>query len=162
MTANSTTVSGDEIRRAGLDVLLRELGVVGMVRFIQQFDPGSGDYTAERARLHANTTTEGVMAAIQKVHAESKRAPNPPRRQPPTRTFSPDTPEEEIRQAGLDVLRRALGPRGIALFLQQFIKPAGNYTAERHTLLGNPSVAEIVASIERRKAEAARTAESGE
>lgn len=157
MTANSTTVSGDEIRQAGLDVLLRELGVVGMVRFIQQFDPGSGDYTAQRARLHATTTTEGVIAAIQKVHAESKRAPNPPR-QPPTRTFSPDAPEEEIRQAGLDVLRRELGPRGIVLFLQQFIKPAGDYTAERHKLLGNPSVDEIVASIERRKAEAARTA----
>lgn len=38
----------DELRKAGLDALQRELGVVGMVRFIQLFDKGSGDYTAER------------------------------------------------------------------------------------------------------------------
>lgn len=34
--------------RAGLDALERELGLVGMIRFIQQISPGKGDYTAER------------------------------------------------------------------------------------------------------------------
>lgn len=38
----------DEIRRVGLEVLDRELGPVGMVRFLQQFETGQGDYTAER------------------------------------------------------------------------------------------------------------------
>jgi hypothetical protein len=31
-----------------LEALARELGPVGMVRFLQQFESGSGDYTAER------------------------------------------------------------------------------------------------------------------
>ena len=45
---NATTMSQDEIVRAGLNALLRELGSVGLIRFLQQFELGSGDYTAER------------------------------------------------------------------------------------------------------------------
>lgn len=48
---NASTMPLEEIRRAGLDALARELGPVGMVRFLQQFETGSGDYTAERADL---------------------------------------------------------------------------------------------------------------
>jgi len=38
----------DEIRNAGIRALARELGPTGMVRFLQQFETGDGDYTAER------------------------------------------------------------------------------------------------------------------
>lgn len=44
--ANNATL--EQIRAAGLDALRRELGVVGMVRFLQQFEAGSGDYVEER------------------------------------------------------------------------------------------------------------------
>lgn len=37
-----------EIRQNGLEALARELGIIGMVRFLQQFETGHGDYTAER------------------------------------------------------------------------------------------------------------------
>lgn len=37
-----------EIRTVGMQALREVLGSVGMVRFIQQFDPGYGDYTKER------------------------------------------------------------------------------------------------------------------
>lgn len=37
-----------EIRTAGLNALRKALGPVGMVRFIQQYDLGHGDYTKER------------------------------------------------------------------------------------------------------------------
>lgn len=40
----------EEIRRRGLEALARQLGPVGMVRFLQQFETGHGDYTAERHR----------------------------------------------------------------------------------------------------------------
>ena len=40
----------EDVRQAGLEVLARELGPVGMVRFLQQFETGKGDYTAERMR----------------------------------------------------------------------------------------------------------------
>jgi hypothetical protein len=42
------TPSLDEIRAAGLRDLARELGPVGMVRFLQQFETGRGDYSVER------------------------------------------------------------------------------------------------------------------
>lgn len=41
-------MSLEEIRITGLKVLHRELGPVGLVRFLQLFDTGYGDYTKER------------------------------------------------------------------------------------------------------------------
>ena len=38
----------EALRQAGLEALRRELGAAGMARFLQQFEMGSGDYTAER------------------------------------------------------------------------------------------------------------------
>lgn len=38
----------ENLRRAGLDALQRELGVTGMIRFLQQFESGAGDYTTDR------------------------------------------------------------------------------------------------------------------
>ena len=38
----------DQIRRAGLSALRTRLGRAGMIRFLQQFETGSGDYAAQR------------------------------------------------------------------------------------------------------------------
>lgn len=57
---------------------------------------------------------------------------------------------DEIRRAGLQALGRELGPAGMVLFLRQFIKPSGDFTAERDALVGNPSVDEICDAIEKR------------
>jgi len=45
---NAETMTLDQIRAAGLDALERELGPLGMVRFLQQFETGRGDYSKER------------------------------------------------------------------------------------------------------------------
>jgi len=37
-----------EIRRRGIEALAKALGPVGLVRFLQQFELGSGDYTRDR------------------------------------------------------------------------------------------------------------------
>ena len=37
-----------EVRKAGLEALKNALGPVGMVRFIQQYENGCGDYTKEK------------------------------------------------------------------------------------------------------------------
>jgi len=36
------TMTLDELRQAGLEALARELGPVGMVRFLQMFETGKG------------------------------------------------------------------------------------------------------------------------
>ena len=47
---STRTMTLEQIRLAGLEALARELGPVGMVRFLQQFETGRGDYSAERHR----------------------------------------------------------------------------------------------------------------
>ena len=38
----------EEIRQTGLRALRERLGRAGMIRFLQQFETGSGDYARER------------------------------------------------------------------------------------------------------------------
>lgn len=45
-----TAICPAQIRKMGLDILGKSLGPVGMVRFLQQFETGSGNYTKDRAR----------------------------------------------------------------------------------------------------------------
>lgn len=58
----------DQIRRKGLAALRRELGRAGMIRFLQQFETGSGDYAHERHAWVDQTSLEEIRAA-----ANSKR-----------------------------------------------------------------------------------------
>jgi hypothetical protein len=66
------TMPLEEIRRAGLDALERELGPVGMVRFLQQFETGSGDYTAERGELLGTPTVSELGDALRKMRDEDR------------------------------------------------------------------------------------------
>ena len=45
---NIQAMTPQQIRVAGLAALSRELGVVGMIRFMQQFEMGQGDYSKDR------------------------------------------------------------------------------------------------------------------
>ena len=45
------TLSLYEIRTIGFEALLRELGPAGAIRFIQQYETGSGDYTRDRRKI---------------------------------------------------------------------------------------------------------------
>lgn len=48
----------NEIRERGYAALVRELGPVGYVRFIQQFETGKGDFTKERQAWAESLTTD--------------------------------------------------------------------------------------------------------
>jgi hypothetical protein len=62
----TTEMTLNEIRARGRAALLRELGPVGYVRFIQQFEAGSGDYTAERAEWADKTSIEQLRQDLRK------------------------------------------------------------------------------------------------
>ncbi len=47
-----------EIRREGLEVLAKNLGPIEMVRFVQSFDLGRGDYTKERSQWLSESLDE--------------------------------------------------------------------------------------------------------
>ena len=50
-----------EIRAAGLAAMAQSLGVTGMVRCLQQYDSGEGDYTKERKQGEGKTI-EAILA----------------------------------------------------------------------------------------------------
>lgn len=54
----------DEIRRRGFQALVRELGPVGMARFLQQFESGHGDYTSDRNSWLGDEDVKTVAARI--------------------------------------------------------------------------------------------------
>lgn len=54
-----------EIRRAGLKALLDSLGVAGTIRFLQQFDPGHGNYTRERHEWLGGLTVDEIAHEIE-------------------------------------------------------------------------------------------------
>ena len=61
----TTATPLDEIRKIGLEALMEKLGPVGMVRFLQQFETGYGDYTAERESWLTETDMDTLVSQIQ-------------------------------------------------------------------------------------------------
>jgi hypothetical protein len=58
----------DEIRREGMAALEERLGRADMIRFLQQFETGSGDYARQRHDWVDRTTLQDIerMAAGEK------------------------------------------------------------------------------------------------
>jgi hypothetical protein len=50
-----------ELRRRGLEVLIRELGYSNAMRFMLQYDTGRGDYTKERYEFLPDWTVEELI-----------------------------------------------------------------------------------------------------
>lgn len=57
----------EQIRTRGLQALLRELGPVDTARFLQQFDPGHGDYTQERHVLLDGLSLDQVVQSVEEA-----------------------------------------------------------------------------------------------
>jgi len=69
---DTSVMTLEQIRLTGLRALSRDLGAVGLVRFLQQFETGDGDYTADRHRWLGECT---VQELAQKIERGRKSAP---------------------------------------------------------------------------------------
>lgn len=69
---DGATATLPELRRAGIDALVRALGPVGMARFFQHFGLGRGDYTTDRDRILGNPTVDELVDELE------RRRLNPP------------------------------------------------------------------------------------
>jgi len=67
MTATFNVNNLMEVRKMGLQALKEALGPVGMVRFIQQYETGSGDYTKEKYQK-PDFTVEEIDILLKKRH----------------------------------------------------------------------------------------------
>ena len=61
---NAATMTLEQVRRTGLQALSRELGPVGLVRFLQQYEVGHGDYTTERHDWLGEPSVEDIYQEI--------------------------------------------------------------------------------------------------
>ena len=61
---STQTLSPSAIRKLGLEALANALGPVGMVRFLQQFESGLGDYTKERELWLKDMDTKTIVKEI--------------------------------------------------------------------------------------------------
>ncbi len=68
---SSATPTPEQIRRRGIEALARELGPVGMARFLQQFDAGQGDYTRDRDSWLPETDVPTLTAQIRQSRSQS-------------------------------------------------------------------------------------------
>jgi len=63
---NPSAMTLEQIRLTGLEVLARELGPVGLVRFLQQFETGRGDYSTERHRWLGERNVQDITEEIRR------------------------------------------------------------------------------------------------
>lgn len=62
----------EEIYLAGLAALKRELGTVGMVRFLQFIDNGRGDYSKDRHAWLDSLSVDDIAAEIERNREKDK------------------------------------------------------------------------------------------
>ncbi len=60
-----------EVSQRARSILIQELGVIDAMRFLNQFQVGSGDYSVEREKLFKDDTVKSIVAEI-KAHRDEK------------------------------------------------------------------------------------------
>jgi hypothetical protein len=71
---NIAKMSPEQILAAGMRALLRDLGPAGLIRFLQQFDASTGDYSTER---HNWLPTIDAKAVASRIRASRKPPEDP-------------------------------------------------------------------------------------
>ncbi|MEK7249075.1 MAG: PIN domain-containing protein [Bacteroidota bacterium] len=67
----SASLSQSTIRKKGLDALLKELGPVGMAKFLQDDEGGEGDYTKDRVQWQKGKTVKDFVREFKKKKRKS-------------------------------------------------------------------------------------------
>jgi hypothetical protein len=70
----------EEIRRRGVDALIRELGAAGFIRFVQQFEAGKGDYGRERHKWVDQTSLEEILLRASELRSRENGRREGPKR----------------------------------------------------------------------------------
>lgn len=61
------------LRKMGLEALCKSLGPLGMVRFLQQYEMGTGDYTKERDLWLKDIDIESVAIELKNKQKKKTR-----------------------------------------------------------------------------------------
>lgn len=63
---NTQEMTLEQIRVIGMEALARELGPTGLIRFLQMFEKGQGDYTEEREEILPQMTAAQIAEQIER------------------------------------------------------------------------------------------------
>ncbi len=69
----STIANPADLRRRGIEVLVRDLGYADAMRFLQQFGSGRGDYTTDRAHFPFPATDDELLRQADALADEQRR-----------------------------------------------------------------------------------------
>ncbi|MYA70816.1 hypothetical protein F4009_08065 [Candidatus Poribacteria bacterium] len=111
---NIQDMTDAEVYERGIEILLDKLGHAGTIRFIEQCEPPTGDYTAERHKWLDGLDMETIMQGIQELRQKKQEDPE--------NEFPKDLSEMtdiEVYRFGLSVISGKLGPSGQMRFLRQ-------------------------------------------
>lgn len=61
------------LRKMGLEALSKSLGPVGMIRFLQQYEAGAGDYTRERDFWLKGIDVESIATELRRRRKKKGR-----------------------------------------------------------------------------------------
>lgn len=67
MRSNVSVRNSVNVRRLGLAALIKELGAVGAIYFIRQFNVGYGDYTTEREALLDGIALTDIISSVREI-----------------------------------------------------------------------------------------------
>ena len=70
---NEPTLTLEQIRARGIQVLGEQLGIVGMVRFLQQAETGWGNYTEERQQWLGDPAVRVLAQDIQTYYPDKPK-----------------------------------------------------------------------------------------
>jgi len=62
----------NEVNDLAMDALLKALGPVDMIRFLRQFEHGSGDYTKDRHQWLDDVPFDDFAADVSRIQEEGK------------------------------------------------------------------------------------------
>jgi len=54
----------NQVKISGLHAIRAQMGIVGLIRFIQQYEIGYGDYTADRYEWQKNYNVQKIVNEI--------------------------------------------------------------------------------------------------
>lgn len=66
------TMTLNQIQQTGLQALSRELGPLGMIRFLQMFELGEGDYAVERHQWLDEQSVDDITKRIRQQRKMKK------------------------------------------------------------------------------------------
>lgn len=162
---NVIEMTHEEIHEQGIEALISALGLAGTIQFLERYEPGINNCTAERRKWLNKLDKEATLKEIQRIRQACKpkseygmldvsrdtRDESAQRYRKNIKTEYLEPIEDQIGERGIETLVCKFGVAGTFRFLQHYNPGKGNYTVDRHKL-PEPDMETIMEGIQAMRA----------